>query len=41
MGRMARNGDKVAVLKLSGILVGVGLGVWVVGGWVWGVVFGR
>lgn len=39
--RMAKQGDRVAVLKLAGIIVGVVLVVWVVGGWIWGLLFGR
>lgn len=38
---MAKSGDRVAVLKLAGIIVGVVLVVWVVGGWIWGLLFGR
>ena len=41
MTRMAGNGDKVAVLKLSGMLIVSGVVVWVVGGAIWGWVFGR
>ncbi|KAH8704987.1 hypothetical protein BGW36DRAFT_421567 [Talaromyces proteolyticus] len=32
--RAARAGDKVAVLKIAGICVGAGVGVWVVLGWI-------
>lgn len=32
--RAARAGDKVAVLKVAGICVGAGVGVWVVLGWI-------
>lgn len=39
--RMAKNGDKVAVLKLAAILVVVVLLVWFIGGWIWGLLFGR
>jgi blocked early in transport 1 len=38
---MARQGDKMAVLKLAGILVVVGLVVYFVGGWLLGLIFGR
>lgn len=38
--RMARQGDKVAVLKLAGILVVVLLLLYWVGGWIWGLLFG-
>lgn len=38
---MAKNGDKVAVLKLAGIISGVVIFLWVVGGWVFGLVFGK
>lgn len=41
MGRMARQGDKVAVLKLAGGIIAVVLVVWFVGGWIWGLLFGR
>lgn len=41
MGRMARQGDKVAVVKLAAGIVGVGVVVWVVLGFLWRVVFGR
>jgi blocked-early-in-transport protein 1 len=39
--RMARSGDKVAVFKLAGCIIGGVLVVWFVGGWIWGLVFGR
>jgi blocked early in transport 1 len=39
--RSARQGDKVAVLKIAAVVVLVVGGVWVVGGWVFGLVFGR
>lgn len=39
--RMARQGDRVAVLKLAGAIVGVVVVLWVVGGWIWGLLFGR
>ncbi|KAL1969989.1 hypothetical protein VTN77DRAFT_6394 [Rasamsonia byssochlamydoides] len=32
--RAARQGDKVAVLKVAGICIGAGVGVWVVLGWI-------
>ena len=32
--RMAKQGDTVAVLKVAGIVVGVGLLVWFVLGWI-------
>ncbi|EEQ27594.1 SNARE [Microsporum canis CBS 113480] len=32
--RMARQGDKIAVLKLAAILVGSGLVLWVILGWI-------
>ncbi|GAB7363386.1 hypothetical protein MBLNU230_g3664t1 [Neophaeotheca triangularis] len=37
--RMAKSGDKVAVLKLAGILIVAGVLVWVVGGWLWRLLF--
>ena len=39
--RMARSGDKIAVLKLSGILIVTVLVLWFVVGWVWGLLFGK
>lgn len=39
--RSARQGDRVAVLKLAAIIVVVVVGVWWVGGWILGMVFGR
>ncbi|KIW96180.1 uncharacterized protein Z519_03247 [Cladophialophora bantiana CBS 173.52] len=39
--RMARQGDKVAVLKVAGIIVVGGLLVWWIGGWILGLFFGR
>jgi blocked early in transport 1 len=39
--RMAKSGDKVAVLKLAGILVVTVVVLWFVLGWIWGLVFGR
>ncbi|EER23774.1 blocked early in transport 1 [Coccidioides immitis RS] len=32
--RAARQGDKVAVLKVAGIVAGAGVGAWVVLGWI-------
>ncbi|GAD99905.1 hypothetical protein CPC735_051440 [Paecilomyces variotii No. 5] len=32
--RMARQGDKVAVMKVAGIVAGAGVGAWVVLGWI-------
>ncbi|KAJ9660558.1 hypothetical protein H2198_002495 [Neophaeococcomyces mojaviensis] len=39
--RMAQQGDKVSVLKLAGIIIVVVLVVWVVGGWILRLIFGR
>ncbi|KIW49106.1 hypothetical protein PV05_10817 [Exophiala xenobiotica] len=39
--RMAKQGDKMAVLKLAGIIVVVLLVVYWVGGWILGLIFGR
>lgn len=39
--RMAKSGDKVAVLKLAAMISGVVLFVWVVGGWILRLVFGK
>ena len=39
--RMAKQGDRVAILKIAGCVVVGGLVVWWVGGWVLGLVFGR
>ena len=39
--RMAKSGDKVAVFKLSGIIIGTVLVLWFVLGWIWGLLFGR
>ena len=39
--RMARSGDRIAVLKLAGIIIAVVLVVWFVGGWIWGLIFGK
>lgn len=41
LGRMARQGDRIAVLKLAGMIVGGVLVVWFVLGWIWGLLFGR
>lgn len=41
MTRMARSGDKVAVLKLSGIIILTVLVLWFVLGWIWGLLFGS
>jgi len=38
---MAKSGDKVAVLKLAAIISGVVIFVWVVGGWILRLVFGK
>jgi len=39
--RMARQGDKVAVLKIATVVVVVGVVVWWVGGWVLSLLLGR
>jgi len=39
--RMARQGDRMAVLKIAGVVIVVGLLVWWVGGWILGLVLGR
>ena len=39
--RMAQSGDRVAILKLAGIIIVVILAVWFIGGWIWGLFFGR
>ncbi|KIW78783.1 hypothetical protein Z517_08622 [Fonsecaea pedrosoi CBS 271.37] len=39
--RMARQGDKVAVLKVAGVVVVAGLLVWWIGGWILGLLLGR
>ena len=39
--RMAKSGDKVAVLKLSGIIIGTVLVLWFILGWIWRLLFGR
>ncbi|EXJ95171.1 blocked early in transport 1 [Capronia coronata CBS 617.96] len=41
MTRMARQGDKTAVLKLAGILIVAVLLVYWIGGWILGLIFGR
>jgi len=41
LGRMARSGDKIAVLKLAGILVVTVVVLWWVTGLLWRLVFGR
>jgi blocked early in transport 1 len=41
MGRMARQGDRVAVLKLAGIIIVSFLVLYFVLGFVWRLVFGR
>jgi blocked-early-in-transport protein 1 len=38
---MARQGDRVAVLKIAGVVVVAGLLVWWVGGWILGLLLGR
>lgn len=39
--RMAQSGDKVAVFKLAAIIIVVVLVVWLVGGWLFRLIFGR
>ncbi|ETI27715.1 hypothetical protein G647_00164 [Cladophialophora carrionii CBS 160.54] len=39
--RMARQGDRVAVLKVAGVVIVAGLLVWWVGGWILGLLLGR
>ena len=39
--RMAKQGDKMAVLKLAGIIVVVVLLVYWIGGWILRLIFGR
>lgn len=39
--RMAKQGDKVAVLKLAGILIVALLLIYYVGGWIWSLLFGS
>jgi len=34
LGRMARQGDKMAVLKLSGIIIAVVVALWLILGWI-------
>jgi blocked early in transport 1 len=41
LGRMARQGDRVAVFKLAAILIVGGVVAWFVLGWIWGLLFGR
>lgn len=41
LNRSARQGDRVAVLKIAAVVVGVVVAVWVVGGWVIRAIFGR
>ncbi|ETN39326.1 uncharacterized protein HMPREF1541_05549 [Cyphellophora europaea CBS 101466] len=41
LGRMARQGDKIAVFKLAAIIIAVVLVAWFVLGWIWGLLFGR
>jgi hypothetical protein len=40
LGRMARQGDKMSVLKLAGILIIVFLVLYFVLGWIWHLLFG-
>lgn len=39
--RMAKQGDKIAVFKLAAIIIVVVLAVWIVGGWIFRLIFGR
>lgn len=39
LARSARQGDRVAVLKLAGLIVAGVLALWWVGGWLVGLVF--
>ncbi|OCT53199.1 Protein transport protein sft1 [Cladophialophora carrionii] len=39
--RMARQGDRVAVLKVAGVVIVAALLVWWVGGWILGLLLGR
>lgn len=39
LGVMARQGDRIAILKIAGIIVGVGLVIWIVGGWLLRLIF--
>ncbi|KAF1823378.1 uncharacterized protein K489DRAFT_317636 [Dissoconium aciculare CBS 342.82] len=41
LGVMARQGDRVAILKVAGILTGVGLAFWIVGGFLLRLLFGS
>jgi len=41
LGRMAKSGDRIAVLKVAGIVITVVFAVWWIGGWIWGLIFGR
>jgi blocked-early-in-transport protein 1 len=41
LGHMARQGDRVAILKVAGILVGGGLVLWIVGGFILRLLFGS
>jgi len=36
LGRMAQSGNKIAILKLAGIIVGLVLLLWWIGGWLFG-----
>jgi len=35
LGRMAQSGNKVAIFKLAGMIIGVVVLLWWVGSWVW------
>lgn len=39
--RMARQGDRVAIMKIAGVVIVAGLAVYFVGGWILGLIFGR
>jgi blocked-early-in-transport protein 1 len=41
LGHMARQGDRVAILKVAGILIGAGLALWIVGGFILRLLFGS
>jgi blocked-early-in-transport protein 1 len=41
LGRMARQGDRVAVFKLAGGIIAVVVVAWVVLGFLWRIFFGR
>jgi len=41
MTRMARQGDKMAVLKLAGIIIVAVLLIYYIGGWILRLIFGR